>query len=174
MIEQIFFHFRAMDKRPAGTWLLIFFVCGFLACKKDTQPDVFAEHLEKYPDIRKNYIYQSVLRLANIKHDPDFDKLIRDVEKIIIYSPPADTTYQLTELRSSIRTSGYEELIDIRTAAKDRISLWVNESFPKPHYVGLLDTGAGDYIFEIDGSLNLEYASSLNVADQEMLRELLN
>ena len=135
---------------------------------------MFEQHLKDYPDVRKNYLYQSVLRLANIKHDPDFDKLIRDVEKIIIYSPPSDTTYQIKALRSTIRASEYEELLDIRTAAKDRISLWVNESFRQPHYIGLFDTGAGDYIFEIDGSINLEYASSLNLADQDMLRELLN
>lgn len=164
-----------MNKRPARPiWLLIVCLSGFLACKNDSKPDVFEQHLKDYPDVRKNYLYQSVLRLANIKHDPDFDKLIRDVEKIIIYSPPSDTTYQIKALRSTIRASEYEELLDIRTAAKDRISLWVNESFRQPHYIGLFDTGAGDYIFEIDGSINLEYASSLNLADQDMLRELLN
>lgn len=164
-----------MNKRPAYfARVFIFCLVGIAACNMDPKPDVFEKHLEAYPDVRKNYIYQSVLRLANINQDPDFDKLIRDVEKITIYSPPSDSTYQIKELRNTIRSSGYEELLDIRTAAKDRISLFVNESFRTPHYVGLLDTGEGDYIFEIDGSIDLEYASSLNLADQDMLKNLLN
>lgn len=145
-----------------------------MACNRDTSAKVLEKHLTQYPDIQKKYIYQSVLRLANIKQDPDFNKLIKDVEKITIYFPPGeDSTYQVKSLRSTIREEGYEELIDIRTAQKDRISLWVNESLPKPHYMGVLDTSGGDYIFEIDGQLNMDYLSSINMVDQNSLRELL-
>ena len=165
-----------MDKRPVSLmWACL--ACFFLvmACKKDASTKVLEKHLAQYPSIEKKYIYQSVLRLANIKHDPDFDKLIRDVDKIILYFPPNDdTTYQVKSLRTTIREEGYEELIDIRTAQKDRVSLWVNESLPQPHYMGVLDTSDGDYIFEIDGQLNMDYLSSINMVDQNSLRDLLN
>ena len=165
-----------MNRRPAHfLWVPLISVFLFTACKRDQTPKIFEDHFAAYPDIRKKYIYQSVLRIANIKHDPDFNKLIKDVEKITIYYPPKqDSLYNTKSVRSHMRSEGYEELIDVRTANKERISLWINESLPKAHYVGLLDTSADDYIFEIDGELDMEYASSLNIVDQKALRGLLN
>ncbi len=164
-----------MNKRPfLPAWGYFFFLFLLVACKSEQKPKVFDKHLADNPDIRKKYIYQSVLRLANSKHDPDFDKLIKDIRKITIYlPPPEDSTYQIKGLRNTMRSEGYEELMDIRTGDSERISLWVNESLPKPHYVGLLDRSDGDYIFEIDGQINLEYLSALNMADQGSLRELI-
>ena len=166
-----------MKRKPTDfTWgLLLFFILILAACTRDQTPDIFEKHLAKYPDIRKKYVYQSVLRLANVKHDPDFDKLIRDVRRITIYLPPhEDSTYQIKEVSSGMRSEGYEELISVKTASNERISLWINESLPEPHYVGLLDTSTDDYIFEIEGQLDMEYISSLNMTDQSSLRELLN
>lgn len=165
-----------MDKRPIPiAWAYYALLSLLIACQQDTSSEVFKKHLADNPDIRPQYIYQSLLRLANINQDPDFDKLIRHVDKIIIYFPPSeDSTYQIKDLRNTIRTSGYEELFDVRTAEKDRINLWVNESLKESHYVGLLDTSGEDIIFEIDGMLDLEYISSLAVIDQKTLRNFLS
>ena len=157
--------------------LLLCFSLMFLfmsACKDDKAPAVITRHEAKYPEIRKKYLYQSVIRLANINRDPAFDKLIKDVHKIIIYLPPReDSTYQITEVRSGMRNDGYEQLVDVRTTDEARVSLWVNESKAEPHYMGLFDTSDDDYIFEIDGQLNLEYISSLKMADQSSLLNFL-
>ena len=165
-----------MDKRPRPiAWVCYALLLALAACQQESQSKVFEKHLADNPDIRPKYIYQSVLRLANINHDPDFDKLIRDVDKITIYFPPReDSTYQLKDLRTTIRSSGYEELFDVRTANKDRVNLWVNESLKEPHYVGLLDTSGEDYAFEIDGTIDLEYVSSLSMIDQETLTKFLS
>lgn len=165
-----------MDKRPNPfPWLYFVYALLLVSCSREQTPVIFEKHLADYPEIRKSYIYQSVLRLANIKHDPEFNKLIRDVNKITIYRPPVgDSTYQIKEIRTKMRSEGYEELMDVRTADKDRVSLWLNESLASPHFVGLLDTSGDDYIFEIDGELDLEYISSVNVIDQKTLRDLLN
>jgi hypothetical protein len=165
-----------MDKRPTPlAWVYFVFALILVSCSREQTPVIIEKHLADYPETRKSYIYQSVLRLANIKQDPDFNKLIRDVKKITIYLPPReDSTYQIKSIRTNMRSEGYEELMDVRTADKERISLWLNESLPRPHFVGLLDTSGDDYIFEIDGKLDLEYISSVNVIDQETLRDLLN
>ena len=164
-----------MNKRPAPFLWVFFSLIFLLSCSGEQTDAIFEKHLEKYPDVSKKYLYQSVLRLANVKHDPNFDKFIKYVTKVTIYFPPAgDSTYQIKDLRTEIRSSGYEELFDVRTADKERINLWVNESFKKPHYVGLLDTSEEDYVFEIDGQVDLEYVSAFNIADQKSLREFLN
>ena len=165
-----------MKQRPALlVFILFLFLSGLWACRQETDPVVLQKHLEAYPDINKKYLYQSVIRLANVKNDPDFDKLIRDVRKITIYMPPSgDTTYQIKEVKTHIRTGGYEELMSVRTANGDQVSLWVNEILSKPHYLALLDTPADDYILEIDGQIDLEYISAINVADENALKGLLN
>lgn len=165
-----------MNKRPSPLlWVSCLLLLNLAGCKSDQSSDVFQKHLDQYPDIRKKYLYQSVIRLANIKQDPGFNKLIRDVDKITIYFPPSeDSTYQIKSLMTEMRSKNYEELASFRSQSGEKVSLWVNDTKGKPHYVGLLDTPTSDYFFEIDGELDLEYISSLNVADGKSLMNLLN
>lgn len=145
-----------------------------LSCRNDITPPAITRHEAKYPDIRKKYLYQSVIRLANLKGDPDFNKLIRDVKKITIYMPPKeDSTYQIKELVDGIQADGFEKLMEVRTADAARISLWVKESNATSQYIGFMDTKDEDIFFDIDGQLNLKYISSLKLADQSSLMDLL-
>lgn len=157
---------------------LALFILPFLlvltACKKEVVSDVLATHEKAYPKIQKKYVYQSLIRLANLKHDPDFEKLIKDVRKVIIYLPPAeDSTYQIKDLRTSMRSGGYEELVDVRIAEAQRISLWVKESTSTAHYLALVDSDKDDLILEIDGQLDLQYLASINMADKGSLMNLI-
>ena len=157
---------------------LALFILPFLlvltACKKEVVSDVLATHEKAYPNIQKKYVYQSLIRLANLKHDPDFEKLIKDVRKVIIYLPPAeDSTYQIKDLRTSMRSGGYEELVDVRIAEAQRISLWVKEATSTAHYLALVDSDKDDLILEIDGQLDLQYLASINMADKGSLMNLI-
>jgi hypothetical protein len=143
-------------------------------CTKPDTPAPILELEKKYPELKKKYVYQSVIRLANIKHDPDFESLIKDVHKIILYLPPSeDSTYQITGMPSGLRSDGYEELITVRTAEAQRISLWVKENGKKSHYVALVDSNTDDIILEIDGEIHPEYLQSIVGADQSSLLDLL-
>ena len=131
---------------------------------------MLAKHEKQYPEIRKKYVYQSLIRLANIKKDPDFEKLIKDVNKVILYLPPSgDSTYQIKDVRNGLPADGYETLVDVRTADAQRISLWVKEANSKSHYIALMDAADQDVILEIDGQINIEYLSAINVADEGSL-----
>ena len=164
-----------MKNQFTGAIAVLLYILFMLpACQKPLTSPTLERHEEKYPDLEKKYVYQSLIRLANVKQDPDFEKLIKDVEKIILYFPPdGDSTYQIKELKEGMRTDGYETLVDVRTADEQRISLWVKESGKEAHYIALLDTSDDDIILEIDGQLNLEYLSAINMADQESLRNLI-
>lgn len=143
-------------------------------CQKEKITPVLAKHEKQYPEIRKKYVYQSLIRLANIKKDPDFEKLIKDVDKVILYLPPnGDSTYQIKDVRNGLPADGYETLVDVRTADAQRISLWVKESNAKSHYIALMDAADQDVILEIDGQINIEYLSAINVADEGSLLKLL-
>jgi hypothetical protein len=164
-----------MKNLTAGAFCL--FMCSLFLLSGCEQPQVsptLEKHEKRYPDLDKKYIYQSVIRLANIKRDPDFEKLIQDVDKIILYFPPdGDTTYQIKDLKQGMRADGYETLVDVRTADNQRVSLWVKESGKRSHFIALMDGSAEDLILEIDGQLNLEYLSAISVANQKSLMDLI-
>ena len=160
-----------MLNKTAGILLYTFIASMvFVGCGEPPPPPAIAKLEKQYPEIRKKYVYQSLIRLANIKHDPDFEKLIKDVRKIILYLPPeGDSTYQITSLRSGVQSDGYEQLIDVRTADAQRISLWVKETGKKSHYLGMVDSKDNDVIMEIDGEIHPEYLNSILGADQSSL-----
>lgn len=164
-----------MKNITSGTLLLLFpFLLLIPGCQKENVTPVLAKHEKQYPEIRKKYVYQSLIRLANIKKDPDFEKLIKDVNKVILYLPPSgDSTYQIKDIRNGLPADGYETLVDVRTADAQRISLWVKESNAKSHYIALMDAADQDVILEIDGQINIEYLSAINVADEGSLLKLL-
>ena len=164
-----------MKNITSGTLLLLFpFLLLIPGCQKENVTPVLAKHEKQYPEIRKKYVYQSLIRLANIKKDPDFEKLIKDVNKVILYLPPSgDSTYQIKDVRNGLPADGYETLGDVRTADAQRISLWVKESNAKSHYIALMDAADQDVILEIDGQINIEYLSAINVADEGSLLKLL-
>ncbi len=165
-----------MDKlKPVFLFLFPFVFLLASGCHSEKTQSVLEKHEARYPDIRKKYIYQSVIRLANIKGDPDFNKLIKDVRKITIYLPPAeDSTYQIKDVSNSIAGDGFEQLMEVRTEGYGRISLWVKESKSSSQYMGFLDSESADIIFEIDGQLDLAYISALKMADQSTLMDLIN
>lgn len=164
-----------MKNITSGTLLLLLpFLLLLTGCQKDNISPVLAKHEKQYPKINKKYVYQSLIRLANIKRDPDFEKLIKDVDKVILYLPPdGDSTYQIKDVRSELPTEGYETLVDVRTADAQRISLWVKETNSASHYIALLDAADQEVILEIDGQINIEYLSAINVADKGSLLKLL-
>jgi uncharacterized protein DUF4252 len=154
-------------------FVLLCFLFAITACQKSQTSPTLESHEKKYPTLKKKYIYQSLIRLANIKKDPAFEKLIKDVDKIILYFPPeGDSTYQIKDVKQGLRTDGYETLIDVRTAEDQRMSLWVKETGKLAHYIALMDAEE-DLILEIDGQLNIEYLSALQMADQESLMNLI-
>lgn len=165
-----------MKNLTSGALLLFLpFLLLLTACQKDNVSSVLARHEGQYPDINKKYVYQSLIRLANVKRDPDFEKLIKDVDKVILYLPPnGDSTYQIKDVRNDLPADGYETLVDVRTADAQRISLWVKETNSVSHYIALLDAADQDIILEIDGQINIEYLSAINVADEGSLLKLLD
>ena len=144
------------------------------SCERNHEIPALSKLEKQYPDIQKKYVYQSLIRLANVNKDPDFEKLIKDLRKVIIYLPPReDSTYQITSVRSEVRADGFEELIDIRTEDAQRISLFVKEYPNTDRYLAFVDSDTDDVILEIDGEIHPEYLASIAKANQSSLTDLL-
>jgi hypothetical protein len=129
---------------PLALLLLFSFVMLFSSCKENMQSTVLEQHEAQYPNIKKKYVYQSLIRLANIK-----------------------------TVRNGIMGDGYEILVEGRTADTMRMSLWLKEMGPRSHYMALVEAAERDIILEVDGQINIEYLMALEVADQEALMGLI-
>jgi hypothetical protein len=163
-------------KNTTSLALLLLFSFGMLSggCKENMHSTVLEQHEAQYPNIKKKYVYQSLIRLANINQDPNFEKLIKDVRKIVVYLPPAeDSTYQVKTVRNGIMNDGYELLVEGRTADDMRMSLWLKELGSRSHYIALVDAAEQNIILEVDGQINIEYLMALEVADQDALMGLI-
>ena len=160
---------------PIALVLFIALLTLSAGCRKEVSSTVLEQHETRYPDLRKKYVYQSLIRLANVNKDPNFEKLIQDVEKIVLYLPPReDSTYQVRSVKSGLLDDGYELLIEGRSSDNMQMSLWVKEAAPRPHYVALIDAEDNDIILEVDGQINIEYLMAIQMADQELLQGLLD
>ena len=164
-----------------NTTLLPLLFVGFLAfalgsCRDSMHSSVLEQHEAKYPDIKKKYVYQSLIRLANVNQDPNFELLIKDIRKIVLYMPPSeDSTYQIKSIRTGLEEEGYELLVEGRTSDQTKMSLWVKENGPRSHYIALMDSSEGDdMILEVDGQINIEYLMALELADQDALKGLID
>lgn len=160
------------------TSYLVIFTIGMsfllVSCERKQEVPALVRLEKRYPEIQKKYVYQSLIRLANVDKDQDFEKLIKDLRKVILYLPPKeDSTYQVTAVRNEIREDGFEELVDIRTEDAQRISLFVKEYPGTSHYLAFVDSETDDIILEVDGEIHAEYLASLAKANQSSLMELL-
>lgn len=164
-----------MKNTTLQVFLLLFsFTLLFSSCKETVHSTVLEQHEADYPNLRKKYVYQSVIRLANVNKDPNFEKLIKDVQKIVVYLPPdGDSTYQIKNVREGMLADGYELLIDGRTADDMRMSMWLKDLGSRSHYIALIEAVDQDMILEVDGQINIEYLMALEVADQDALREII-
>lgn len=163
-----------LNKTPYLVALTIGMSLLLVSCERKQEVPALSRLETRYPDIQKKYVYQSLIRLANVDKDPDFEKLIKDLRKVILYLPPKeDSTYQITSVRNEIREDGFEELVDIRTDDAQRISLFVKEYPTTSHYLAFVDSEEEDIILEVDGEIHAEYLGSLAKANQSSLMDLL-
>jgi len=156
--------------------LLLLALCACLlpGCREEPVSGALQAHLDKYPSIRKKYFYQSVIRVANTSHDPNFEGLIRDLRKVTAYLPPRqDSTYAIAPLRPQLREEGFETLIEARSAEAQRLSLWVKTVDGTDRYLALIEGEQGDMILEVDGRIGVEYIAKLAGTDQEAIRKLV-
>jgi uncharacterized protein DUF4252 len=94
------------------------------------QSKVMRHLADDYPDAFVLMFYHSSLNMLNIDDDPDFARMIRDIDriKVLRIDKEADnfTGDALTSLKSELRDRGFEELMIIKSKGYD-IGVYINE-----------------------------------------------
>lgn len=124
----------------------------------------------------KLFMYQSVIRMLNRDQNPEFNKLIQDLDHlrfVMTDSIGESSKNEFKKLDAGIRSEGFEEVMafdnkDYRchlfelTGNGDK-SVWVAAMF--------MEGRAG--IIEMKGSLNLKYLESMSSLNMEKLGNML-
>ena len=88
------------------------------------------ELADDFPDAFVLMIYHSSLNMLNVDDDPDFARMIRDIEKIkVLRLDKAEddfTKEALTALKANLNERGFDELMIVRSKDYD-IGVYINE-----------------------------------------------
>lgn len=78
---------------------------------------------DQYPDGRVFMFYHSSLNMLNIEDDPEFSKMIQDIEKIkvLMIESEEQTTKKgiVAELKDDLDSEGFEELMTVQSKDYD-------------------------------------------------------
>jgi hypothetical protein len=94
------------------------------------QSKVMRELSDEHPDSFVLMFYHSSLNMLNIDDDPDFAKMIQDIEKIKLLRINKEvdnfTETSLADLKGSLSNRGFEELMVVKNKDMD-IGVYINE-----------------------------------------------
>ena len=94
------------------------------------QSKVMRDLADDFPDAFVLMIYHSSLNMLNIDDDPDFARMIHDIEKIKVLRVDKEeddfTSEALSSLKGALSDRGFEELMIIKSKDYD-IGVYINE-----------------------------------------------
>ncbi len=127
-------------------------------------------HFKEFADAHKKRafcFYPSTLRMLNISHNADFDKLVSGIEKLLIYKldsvSRAGRAYEV--MLEEYKNEGYDEYINMYGGGKD-IQLLGNSERSKMEYVGIVMDKDNHLAFYMKGDIGWEQIPQLVSAFQ--------
>lgn len=128
--------------------IILVFLTPFVGSSQESIIKDFAEGRSNY----KLCLYPSTLRMMNINKDPEFNELVNDVEKLLVYT--LDSATSASQIHSNwtkeYRDIGYEEYITMY-GAMNLVILGKNDE-----YVGVTGTRGNVAAFYLRGGIALE------------------
>ena len=163
----------------------LLFIISFLtlvSCNKYShlQPSPLLLQLRQSEKTERTlYFYPSILRIINLQDNPDFYRLIRNIEKMIVYRMKDDFSIQeVTNLKSKLQEEeSFEDYANISMEGQKIYFLGKEDPF---HSVFIVPTGSEYYIVDVMGQINflalsrmIQLMNSGKRADQEQFLDIL-
>ncbi len=158
-------------KKLIGVFGILFLLTVYMSAQSKVVKN-FEENANGY----KAFAYQSVLRMLNQDQNPEFNKLIRNLDHIRLVTTDSTGVLALKsfkQLDKGIRGEGFEELLTFNNkeykchvyelSSKNKKTTWV-ATFYAQGRAGLL---------EMVGSLDMKYISALSSLSMDQLQELI-
>ena len=131
--------------------------------------------LQDHPDLKAYYIYQSTLRLANQSGDENFNRLIKDVDKIIVHMAEGTGEVSRDSYNAMVRElydEGFETLVNAKYEGA-LINFLSKEVKSKDYFVLAVTDDDNFGLMLMDGTLDLEYLMSVQNMDFSKLTEIV-
>ena len=109
------------------------------------------------------YIYNSVLRLANSKNNPDFNRLIHDVDRIDVHllkGQKAKSNFLI--IKDRLKNAQYKPLITTTFNGDQRLELLALDNTTSSSYKILLHIDNQYALMELIGTFNLAYINAVS------------
>lgn len=132
----------------------------------------FAEEADGY----KVFLYQSVIRALNQDANPDFNRLIEDLDHIRLLTTEegdADAAPTFQRLDQAIQAEGFETIMTFDNAEGRCHVYELSSKGQQSTWVATLFMGNAAGVMEMKGSLNLKYLRALSSVNMDKLKELL-
>jgi hypothetical protein len=138
------------------------------------QEDRFKEFAENHK-VRTFCFYPSTLRMLNIGGNPDFDKMVSGIEKLLVYKldsiSRADRLYN--PILDTYRESGYEEYITIFGGDKE-VYVLGSGKYENNEFIGIVMYEQNSIAFLLKGNIGWEELPKIfnNIKDGDFINIL--
>lgn len=136
--------------------LLSIFIFSVVSCNKYSRLEssaVLAALQVGEKTSRTFYFYPSILRIINLQHNPDYYRLIRNIEKIIVYRLIEDFSgEEWLDLKLRLeKEESFEEYANLSSAGQQIFILGKENPF---HSVFMVPADGEYYVIDVMGQIN--------------------
>lgn len=147
--------------------LLITTLTLFLSLSAFAQSKTVGQFMKKHEPSASFYLYPSTLRMINRDNNPDYQQLVRHIEKVSFLtfekgSQPISKT-KVRELQQALAGEQYEELMSFRDAG-NQVYIYAKGDEPEA-YVSLVDNEEALMLFDMLGAPDLPSLMKLVQSD---------
>ena len=124
----------------------------------------------------KLFMYQSVIRMLNKDRNPEFNKLIQDLDHIrfvMTDSVGQSSKNEFKRLDAGIRAEGFEEIMMFDNKEYKCRIFELSSAGEKSTWVAAMFMEGRAGVLEMKGTLDLKYLSALQSLNEEKLKTML-
>lgn len=154
--------------------IIVFFLFALFSMSALGQSQV-AKEFEENSKGYKFFAYQSVLRILNQDKNPDFNKLIRNLDHLRVVttdSTGSDGLKVFHKLDQDIQNEGFEEIMTFDNKDYRCHVYELSKNSKKSTWMATFYMQGRAGLFEMVGSLDMRYLSALANLDMDQLQEL--
>jgi hypothetical protein len=120
------------------------------------QHTLFRELRENPGTERAFYFYPSTLRMINLSGNPDFDELMSEVEKLVVYDfdSAQSRSLDLNGFRSSLLTQSFEEWMSVRQEGMDIQVYGLDRRRKNPEMIAIVRSDGEVMMVDLIGLIN--------------------
>ncbi len=133
--------------------MLVIFLTGVLSagCKRESAIERFVKNHHASNEF---HLYPSTMRMANLKDDPDYNDMVKDIRHATIYNYGSlPSSHVIDSLYSNIIADDYEDIMTMSGNAMN-MRVFLKEK-KKPEWILISEADSAFVILDVRGMINI-------------------